>query len=116
MKTFENKTVLITGGASGIGKGIWRESGSGTRALVESVLKDGGVNPRKLDQRFESGSSAAIKSLVIAGLGVGFFSCGKFNRKLLGDSSDRLTFLVFEFSGCSPGTSSGELGGLPGEF
>jgi len=54
---------------------IWRESGSGTRAVVESVLKDSGVNPRKLDQRFELGSNEAIKSLVIGGLGVGFFSC-----------------------------------------
>src|SRR5580692_8524416 len=34
---------------------IWRESGSGTRAVVESVSKDSGVNPRKLDQRFELG-------------------------------------------------------------
>ena len=34
---------------------IWRESGSGTRAVVESELKDSGVNPRKLDQRFELG-------------------------------------------------------------
>ena len=54
---------------------IWRESGSGTRAVVESVLKDGGVNPRKLDKRFDLGSSESMKSLVIAGLGVGFFSC-----------------------------------------
>jgi hypothetical protein len=55
------------------------ESGAGTRAVVESVLKDGGVNLRKLDQRFELGSTEAIKSLVIGGLGVGFF--------LLGDST-----------------------------
>ena len=47
---------------------IWREFGAGTRAVVESVLKDSGVNPRKLDQRFELGSTEAIKSLVIAGL------------------------------------------------
>ena len=40
---------------------IWRESGSGTRAVVESVLKDSGVNPRKLDQRFELGRTEAIK-------------------------------------------------------
>ena len=45
------------------------ESGAGTRAVVESVLKDGGVNLRKLDQRFELGSTEAIKSLVIGGLG-----------------------------------------------
>ena len=39
---------------------IWRESGSGTRAVVESALKDSGVNPRKLDQRFELGSNALL--------------------------------------------------------
>jgi DNA-binding transcriptional LysR family regulator len=48
---------------------IWRESGSGTRAVVESVLKDSGVNPRKLDQRFGLESTEAIKSLVIGVLG-----------------------------------------------
>jgi hypothetical protein len=48
---------------------IWRESGAGTRAGVESVLKNSGVNPKKLDQRFESGNTEAIKSLVIGVLG-----------------------------------------------
>jgi hypothetical protein len=33
--------------------------------MVESVLKDGGVNPRKLDQRFELGRIEAIKSLTL---------------------------------------------------
>src|SRR5258708_29944522 len=33
-------------------------------------------------------------------LGWASFPVGRFNRKLLWDSSDRLTFLVFEFSGC----------------
>jgi DNA-binding transcriptional LysR family regulator len=63
---------------------IWRESGSGTRAVVESVLKvkDSGDNPRKLDQRFELGSNEAIKSLVIGGLGVGFFSCWDIQQEI----------------------------------
>jgi hypothetical protein len=43
-------------------------------------LADSGVNPRKLDQRFELGSTEAIKSLVIAGLGGGLLF-------LLGDST-----------------------------
>ena len=76
---------------------IWRESGSGTRAVVESVLKDGGVNPRKLDQRFELGSNEAIK---LAVLGWASFPVGTFKRKLRWAWSDRLTFRVFEFSGC----------------
>ena len=49
---------------------------------MESVLKDGGVNPRKLDQRFELGSTEAIKSLVSAGLGVGFFSCWEIQQEI----------------------------------
>ena len=61
---------------------IWRESGSGARAVVESVLKDSGVNPKKLDQRFELGSTEVIKSLVIAGLGVGFFSCWEIQQEI----------------------------------
>ena len=43
---------------------------------------DSGVNPRKLDQRFELGSTEAIKSLVIAGLGVGFFSCWEIQQEI----------------------------------
>jgi DNA-binding transcriptional LysR family regulator len=96
---------------------IWRESGAGTRTVVESVLKEGGVNPRKLDQRFELGSSEAIKSLVIAGLGVGFFSSWEIQQEiamglvrqiLIPDLRIQRTF--------SWAHSSGELGGLPAEF
>ena len=79
---------------------IWRESGSGTRAVVESVLKDGGVNPRKLDQRFELGSNEALKSLVTGGLGVGFFSCWEIQQKIATGLVRQINFLVFEFSGC----------------
>ena len=46
------------------------------------MLKDGGINPRKLDQRFELGSNEAIKSLVIGGLGVGFFSCWDIQKEI----------------------------------
>jgi DNA-binding transcriptional LysR family regulator len=45
-------------------------------------LADSGVNPRKLDQRFELGSNEAIKSLVIGGLGVGFFSCWDIQKEI----------------------------------
>ena len=40
------------------------------------------MNPRKLDQRFELGSNEAIKSLVIGGLGVGFFSCWDIRQEI----------------------------------
>ena len=96
---------------------IWRESGAGTRAVVESVLQDGGVNPRKLDQRFELGSSEAIKSLVIAGLGVGFFSCWEIQQEIAMGLVRQINIpglrIQRMFSWTLP---SGELGGLPGEF
>jgi DNA-binding transcriptional LysR family regulator len=96
---------------------IWRESGAGTRAVVESVLKDSGVNPRKLDQRFELGSTEAIKSLVIAGLGVGFFSCWEIQQEIATGLVRQINIpglrIQRMFSWALP---SGELGGLPGEF
>jgi len=96
---------------------IWRESGSGTRAVVESVLKDGGVNPRKLDQRFELGSNEAIKSLVIGGLGVGFFSCWDIQKEIAMGLVRQINIpglrIQRMFSWALP---SGELGGLAGEF
>jgi DNA-binding transcriptional LysR family regulator len=96
---------------------IWRESGSGTRAVVESVLKDSGVNPRKLDQRFELGSTEVIKSLVIAGLGVGFFSCWEIQQEIAMGLVRQISIpglrIQRMFSWALP---SGELGGLPGEF
>jgi DNA-binding transcriptional LysR family regulator len=61
---------------------IWRESGAGTRAVLESVFKDCGVNVRKLDQQFGVGSTDAVKSLVIAGLGVGFLSFWDIQQEL----------------------------------
>ncbi len=96
---------------------IWRESGAGTRAVVESVLKDGGVNLRKLDQRFELGSTEAIKSLVIGGLGVGFFSCWEIQQEIATGLVRQINIpglrIQRMFSWALP---SGELGGLPGEF
>jgi DNA-binding transcriptional LysR family regulator len=61
---------------------IWREPGAGSRAVVEKVLEENGVNPRKLDYHFQLGSSEAIKSLVIAGLGIGFFSSWEIQQEI----------------------------------
>jgi DNA-binding transcriptional LysR family regulator len=96
---------------------IWREPGAGTRAVVESALKNSGVNLKKLDQGFELGSTEGVKSLVVAGLGIGFLSCWDIQNEVS-------TGLVREinipglriqrmFSWALP---SGELGRLPGEF
>jgi DNA-binding transcriptional LysR family regulator len=96
---------------------IWRESGAGTQAVVEGALKDGGVNLRRLDQRFELGSTEAIKSLVIAGLGVGFFSCWEIQQEIGAGLVRQIKIPGFRiprmFSWALP---SGELGGLAGEF
>jgi DNA-binding transcriptional LysR family regulator len=96
---------------------IWRESGAGTRAIVESVLKDSGVNLRKLDQRFELGSSEAIKSLVIAGLGIGFFSCWEIQQEIARGLVRQINIAGLRIGRMfSWALASGELGGLPAEF
>ena len=53
---------------------IWRESGSGTRAVVERALIRAGLPKRSLSYRFEMGGTEAIKGFVMAGMGIGFFS------------------------------------------
>jgi DNA-binding transcriptional LysR family regulator len=96
---------------------IWRESGSGTRAVVESALKNSGVNLRKLDQRFELGSSEGIKSLVIAGLGVGFFSCWEIQQEIARGLVRQISIAGLRVERMfSWALASGELGGLPAEF
>ena len=93
---------------------IWRESGAGTRAVLESVFKDCGVNVRKLDQQFEVGSTDAVKSLVIAGLGVGFLSFWDIQQMGLVQQMNIPGLRIQRmFSWALP---SGELGGPPGEF
>ncbi|QSQ25267.1 LysR family transcriptional regulator [Pyxidicoccus parkwayensis] len=53
---------------------LWREPGSGTRAVMERALRKAGVRrgPRAGD--LQLGSTEAIKGAVSAGLGVGFLS------------------------------------------
>jgi DNA-binding transcriptional LysR family regulator len=96
---------------------IWRERGAGTRAMVEQVLKERGLNVRKLDQRVEIGSTEAIKSLVIAEIGVAFFSCWEIQNELAAGTLREITIPGLRihrvFSWALP---SGDLGGLPGEF
>jgi DNA-binding transcriptional LysR family regulator len=96
---------------------IWRERGAGTRTRVEHVLKDHGVNVRKLDQRVEIGSTEAIKSLVVAEVGVAFFSCWEIQNELATGTLREIRIpglnIYRVFSWALP---SGDLGGLPGEF
>jgi DNA-binding transcriptional LysR family regulator len=96
---------------------IWREQGAGTRAVAEEVLKDSGVNMKKLNQGVEIGSTEAIKSLIIAGLGVAFFSCWEIQNELASGAVREIEIPGLRihrvFSWAIP---SGEIGGLAGEF
>jgi len=53
---------------------IARESGSGTRIVVEKALRDGGVDPSDLNIVMELGTSEAIVNAVEGGMGVGVVS------------------------------------------
>ena len=50
---------------------LLRERGSGTRLLLQSLLRDGGLNP---DTGMEIGTNETIKQAVIAGLGIALLS------------------------------------------
>jgi DNA-binding transcriptional LysR family regulator len=51
---------------------LWRESGSGTRRVVENALREAGLPLRELRQDYVFGGTPALKAAVLAGLGVGF--------------------------------------------
>jgi DNA-binding transcriptional LysR family regulator len=96
---------------------IWREPGAGARAVVERHLEENGVDLRKLDYRFELGSSEAIKTLVIAGLGVAFLSSWEIHQEIaLGFVRQLLIPGLHMNRTYSWAVSSGDLGGLAGEF
>jgi len=96
---------------------IWRESGAGLRAVVERNLEEKGVDLRKLDYRFELGSSEAIKALVIAGLGVAFLSSWEIQQEIALGFARRLQIPGLRIDRTySWAVSSGDLGGLAGEF
>jgi DNA-binding transcriptional LysR family regulator len=53
---------------------IWRELGSGTRAVVEQALRRAGVSPKRLSHALVLGNTEAIKAAVAEGLGLAFVS------------------------------------------
>lgn len=53
---------------------IARESGSGTRIVVEKALREGGIDPAELNIVMELGTSEAIVNAVEGGMGVGAVS------------------------------------------
>jgi DNA-binding transcriptional LysR family regulator len=58
---------------------IWREAGSGTRAVVERAL--GRTRPHREGDPV-LGDTEAIKTCVLAGLGIGFLSRWSIQREL----------------------------------
>jgi len=96
---------------------IWRETGAGNRTVIERVLEERGLDPRKLDHRYELGSSEAIKTLVIAGLGVAFFSNWEIQQEIALGFARRIHIPGLRIDRTfSWAISSGELGGVAGEF
>ncbi|CCO09301.1 selenium metabolism-associated LysR family transcriptional regulator [Desulforamulus hydrothermalis] len=53
---------------------VWRETGSGTRSVVESYLARGGLTPDKLNIALELGSTGAVITAVEAGAGLSVVS------------------------------------------
>lgn len=53
---------------------VWRETGSGTRSVVEKYLAQGGINVDKLDIALELGSTGAVVAAVEAGAGISIVS------------------------------------------
>lgn len=61
---------------------VIREKGSGTREMIESCLRDAGLNPARWNVAAELGSSEAVKEAVVAGLGVSILSVHAVQREL----------------------------------
>jgi LysR family transcriptional regulator, transcriptional activator of the cysJI operon len=97
---------------------IFREQGSGTRRVVESVLRSAGVRLKQLNIVMQMNSTEAIKAAVEAGLGVAFVSRRAIEKELRLDTlrEFRLEGLAFrrEFSIVYP--RGPELTGMAGEF
>jgi DNA-binding transcriptional LysR family regulator len=53
---------------------IWREAGSGTRAVVETALRKSGVQLKRLTYQYVMADVQAIKTATIHGLGFAFLS------------------------------------------
>ena len=61
---------------------LMREPGSGSRRVVETALKKGGLSLNSFENVIELDSTEAIKSAVEAGLGVGFVSRWALSKEL----------------------------------
>jgi len=61
---------------------IWREAGSGTRAVVERAFHEAGLKRRPREGDLVLGDTEAIKTSVLAGLGIGFLSRWSIQREI----------------------------------
>ncbi len=103
---------------------LWREPGSGTRAVVARALAAAGVRKRPADQDLVLASTDAIVGAAAAGLGVGFLSRWVLAPHLLSGRlrpvsglglSIRRTF-HFALPGGSPGGAAGRFYALATAF
>ncbi|MDC0707883.1 LysR family transcriptional regulator [Stigmatella sp. ncwal1] len=69
---------------------IWREPGSGTRAVLERALRKAGVRRGLQSGDLQLGSTEAIKGAVALGLGVGFLSRWSIQEELASGRLQRL--------------------------
>ncbi len=62
---------------------IYREQGSGTRAVLERAFRKAGLSGQPKAADLVMGDTETIKSCVLAGLGIGFLSPWSIQRELL---------------------------------
>jgi DNA-binding transcriptional LysR family regulator len=96
---------------------VWREPGSGTRAVVERALRKAGSRRRWRRGDLQLASTEAIKTAVALGAGVGFLSRVSMRRELLSGSLRILSLpglrIPRAFSWVLP---AADPGGAPGAF
>ncbi len=96
---------------------IWRELGSGTRAVVERALTKALGRKRRSNTDLHPGGTAAIRSMALEGLGVAFLS-----RLSIEDDLARGTLRVLSLNGLriprqfSWALATSEVPGLAGRF
>jgi DNA-binding transcriptional LysR family regulator len=96
---------------------VWREPGSGTRAVMERALRKAGSKRRYRRGDLQFASTEAIKTAVALGAGLGFLSRVSMRRELLSGSLRTVSLpglrMPRAFSWVLP---AAELAGVPGAF
>jgi DNA-binding transcriptional LysR family regulator len=96
---------------------VWREPGSGTRAVVERALRKAGSRRRWRRGDLQFASTEAIKTAVALGAGLGFLSRVSMRRELLSGALRTVSLpglrMPRAFSWVLP---AAELAGVPGAF